>query len=196
MHLLDGATGTELWKAGMPRNVCPEQWILEHPQPLLALQQAYASAGSEIIYAPTFRAQPMALSKWNLAEKAESINRELVALSRKAAPGCLVAGDMTTMHGCIDPGQEDRPRQMKAAYLRQMEALIAAGADLLAAETLMDSFRSPAEMRIISGPGKQLRRRLKPWKKPERQPSVSIASRLRMNCRTSSRKFAPEPPCR
>lgn len=152
VHLLDGATGTELWKAGMPRNVCPEQWILEHPQPLLALQQAYASAGSEIIYAPTFRAQPMALSKWNLAEKAESINRELVALSRKAAPGCLVAGDITTMHGCIDPGQEDGPRQMKAAYLRQMEALIAAGADLLVAETLMDSAEALAVLELAKGP--------------------------------------------
>ena len=28
---LDGATGSNLVKAGMPSGVCPEQWILEHP---------------------------------------------------------------------------------------------------------------------------------------------------------------------
>ena len=29
--ILDGATGTNLQKAGMPVGVCPEQWSLEHP---------------------------------------------------------------------------------------------------------------------------------------------------------------------
>ena len=139
IHLLDGATGTELWKAGMPGDACAEQWILEHPRPLLDLQEAYAAAGSEIIYAPTFRAQPLALRKWNLSGKTGEINRELVALSRKAAPGCLVAGDMTTMHGCMDSGREDYRRQMEEAYRLQMEALLNGGADLLVAETLMDS---------------------------------------------------------
>ena len=43
---LDGATGTNLQKAGMPTGVCPEAWILEHPDALLALQTAYAAAGS------------------------------------------------------------------------------------------------------------------------------------------------------
>ena len=31
--ILDGATGTNLQKAGMPVGVCPEQWILENPRP-------------------------------------------------------------------------------------------------------------------------------------------------------------------
>ena len=35
IHLLDGATGTELRKAGMPQNCCAEQWILENPQSIL-----------------------------------------------------------------------------------------------------------------------------------------------------------------
>ena len=65
IHLLDGATGTELRKAGMPKNCCAEQWIIDHPQALISLQRAYGDAGSEIIYAPTFLAQPLALKKWN-----------------------------------------------------------------------------------------------------------------------------------
>ena len=48
--ILDGATGSNLMKAGMPRGCCTEAWVLEHPDALLALQRAYVEAGS--IWAP------------------------------------------------------------------------------------------------------------------------------------------------
>ena len=51
--LLDGATGTELYKRGMPHGVCTEQWVLEHPDALLELQRAYVDAGSQVLIAPT-----------------------------------------------------------------------------------------------------------------------------------------------
>ncbi len=54
--ILDGATGSNLMKAGMPRGICTEQWICENPEPLIKLQQAYQQAGSQIVYAPTFSA--------------------------------------------------------------------------------------------------------------------------------------------
>ena len=36
---LDGATGSNLVKAGMPSGVCPEQWILEHREIMAKLQR-------------------------------------------------------------------------------------------------------------------------------------------------------------
>lgn len=36
--VLDGATGTNLQKAGMPVGVCPEEWILKHPETMITLQ--------------------------------------------------------------------------------------------------------------------------------------------------------------
>ena len=54
--LLDGATGTNLIAAGMPRGVCPEQWILENPKPLQDLQRSFIEAGSDAVLAPTFGA--------------------------------------------------------------------------------------------------------------------------------------------
>ena len=51
---LDGATGTNLMKAGLPAGVCPEAWILENKEVLYDLQKAYAEAGTDIVYAPTF----------------------------------------------------------------------------------------------------------------------------------------------
>ena len=46
---LDGATGTELAKQGMPPGVCPEKWVTENPQALCAVQGAYVKAGSNIV---------------------------------------------------------------------------------------------------------------------------------------------------
>ena len=59
--ILDGATGSNLMKAGMPRGCCTEEWVLANPEKLIALQRAYVRAGSQIIYAPSFQAQPIAL---------------------------------------------------------------------------------------------------------------------------------------
>ena len=38
IRYLDGATGSNLVKAGMPSGVCPEAWILEHKEVMLAMQ--------------------------------------------------------------------------------------------------------------------------------------------------------------
>lgn len=53
--ILDGATGSNLQKAGMKPGVCPEEWILENEDKLIALQKAFVEAGTNILYAPTFR---------------------------------------------------------------------------------------------------------------------------------------------
>ena len=37
--ILDGATGSNLQKAGMPRGCCTEEWILANPEPLVKLQK-------------------------------------------------------------------------------------------------------------------------------------------------------------
>ena len=39
--ILDGATGSNLTKAGMPKGVCTEEWALAHPEAVIALQRAY-----------------------------------------------------------------------------------------------------------------------------------------------------------
>ena len=130
--LLDGATGSNLMKAGMPKGVCAESWILEHPEALISLQKAYAEAGSQIVYAPTFTANRFYLSQHGLGEQVRDINRRLVELSRQAAPGVWVAGDMTTL------GQPDTSyEELLQVYTEQAQALYDAGVDLFIAETLM-----------------------------------------------------------
>ena len=137
VRFLDGATGSNLQKAGMPRGCCTEQWILEHPQALIQLQQSYAKAGSQILYAPTFQAQPIALARLGLDEQTEQINAKLVQLSKQACPDCLIAGNLTTLATFTDSFDEENFDLLVENYRRQIRGLLEGGADLLAAETLM-----------------------------------------------------------
>lgn len=135
--LLDGATGSNLMLAGMPRGCCAEQWILENPQPLMELQRQYAESGSGIIYAPTFQAQPIALERVGLNKDTETVNARLIALSREAAPDALIAGDITTLSAFCNTWDPANFDLMVENYRRQIRGLIDGGADLLAAETLV-----------------------------------------------------------
>ena len=137
IHFLDGATGSNLRKAGMPNGVCTEQWVMEHPEVLVSLQRAYAEAGSQILYAPTFQAQPMALAAVGLDSQTEAINASLVALSRSAAPDCLIAGDLTTLAAYCESWNPDNFDLLVENYQRQIRGLIDGGCDILVAETLM-----------------------------------------------------------
>ena len=131
--ILDGATGSNLMKAGMPKGVCTEQWILEHPAALTKLQQEYVDAGSQIIYAPTFAANRLSLKEHGLEDEMISMISRLVSLSKSCAKErCYVAGDLTTT------GKTDIPyEELYNVYQEQISCLADAGADLLVAETMM-----------------------------------------------------------
>lgn len=131
--LLDGATGSNLMLAGMPKGVCTEQWVTEHPDILQDLQREYKKAGSQIIYAPTFSANRISLAAHGLEDQVEGLNRHLVSLTREAVgKDCLVAGDITTT-GKTDEGYD----LLYSAYAQQISALAEGGADLLVAETMI-----------------------------------------------------------
>ena len=135
--LLDGATGSNLMKVGMPRGCCTEEWILANPEKLVALQRAYVAAGSQIIYAPTFQAQPIALERVGLAKQTEAINAHLAALSRSVSSDVLVAGDLTTLAAYTDSWDPEKFDLLVENYRRQIKGLLDGGVDLLVAETLM-----------------------------------------------------------
>lgn len=135
--ILDGASGSNLRKAGMPRGCCTEEWVLNHPETMVELQRRYAQAGSRVIYAPTFQAQPAALKTVGLDQQTEAINAMLVALSRKAAPNALIAGNLTTLVMYLDSFDAALFDTLVENYRRQIGGLLEGGADLLAAETLL-----------------------------------------------------------
>ena len=135
---LDGATGSNLMKRGMPSGVCPEKWILDHPDVLIGLQKEYIEAGSNIIYAPTFTANRIKLKEYGLEDQIEEINERLVKLSIRAAAGkALVAGDVTMTGRQLAPMGNMDFEELISVYKEQITLLDRAGVDLIAVETMM-----------------------------------------------------------
>lgn len=149
VRFLDGATGSNLRQMGMPKGCSTEMWVLEHPEVLQNLQRQYAQAGSQVLYAPTFQAQPIALKAIGREKDTEKINAQLVALTRAAAPGCLVAGDITTLAAYCDSWNAENMDLLIANYRRQIRGLIDGGVDILGAETLL--YPHEAEAILIAG---------------------------------------------
>lgn len=138
MIYLDGATGSNLMKAGMPAGVCPEQWILEHPQIMRKLQEDYVDAGSNILYAPTFTANRIKLAEYGLQEGLYEMTAELVDISRQAAKGrAYIAGDITMTGEQLSPIGTLDFEELIEVYKEQIDALVKAGVDMLVVETMM-----------------------------------------------------------
>lgn len=136
--LMDGATGTELQKRGMPLGVCTEQWALAHPDALLELQRSYVDAGASVLVVPTMGANRGALEKFGLQEHMEEYNRDLTALTRKAADGrALVAGDLGPTGLAIPPYGDTPFELLVGVYAEQAGALDRAGVDLFLVESVM-----------------------------------------------------------
>ncbi|MDE6890060.1 MAG: homocysteine S-methyltransferase family protein [Eubacterium sp.] len=136
--ILDGATGTNLQKAGMPGNVCPEQWILEHPDVMRGLQRSYVQSGTQILYAPTFTANRIKLAEYGLSDRLLEMNTQLVQLSKETAGDkALVAGDLTMTGQQLYPLGELQFEELVDVYKEQGKALYDAGVDLFVIETMM-----------------------------------------------------------
>jgi 5-methyltetrahydrofolate--homocysteine methyltransferase len=126
----------------MPGGVCPEQWILEHPEIMKKLQKEFLEAGTDILYAPTFTANRVKLAEYGLEGKLKEMVRDLVAISKQAIresgkQTALVAGDLTMTGQQLRPIGPMEPEHLIDIYKEQILALEEAGVDLLVVETMM-----------------------------------------------------------
>lgn len=144
---LDGATGSNLQKCGMPAGVCPELWITENPQVLISLQRAYVKAGTNIVYAPTFTANRIKLREFDLEDRLSQLNHELVRISKEAVGDkAYVAGDLTMTGEQLAPLGRLDFEELITIYKEQIGCLAEAGVDLLVVETMMSLQESRAAL--------------------------------------------------
>ena len=140
--LLDGATGSNLMAAGMPKGVCTEEWVLAHKDVIQKLQRAYIEAGSNIIYAPTFGGNRVSLTMHGLQDRMEEINRTLVSYSREVADTAdhkvYVAADITTSGKMMAPAGEMTYEAAFEMYQEQIGILKDSSVDLIVAETMIN----------------------------------------------------------
>ena len=136
--VLDGATGTELLKRGMPSGVCPELWCLENPDVIKGVHADYREAGSDVVYTCTFGANRIKLSQYGIADVAD-INRRLAHLAREAVGDrVLVAGDIAPMGQFVKPYGDLAFDEAVAIFKEQILGLVEGGVDCLIIETMMD----------------------------------------------------------
>ncbi|MBR3601159.1 MAG: homocysteine S-methyltransferase family protein [Lachnospiraceae bacterium] len=144
---LDGATGSNLQKRGMPSGVCPEKWILENEDIFIGLQKEYIEAGTNVLYAPTFTSNRIKLQEFGLEDQIGEINHKLVALSKKAAGGkAWIAGDLTMTGQQLKPMGTMDFEELVDIYKEQIIYLTEAGVDLLVVETMMSLQESRAAL--------------------------------------------------
>lgn len=141
--ILDGATGSNLQRAGMKSGECPEQWIVEHPDIFIDLQKQYIAAGSDVLYTPTFTSTSIKLAEYGMEEKQEELIHELVGLTKEAIRQSGEQRDVFMMGDISMTGQQLEPvgslpfEELVNVYKRQVQLSVDAGVDGFAIETMM-----------------------------------------------------------
>ena len=141
--ILDGATGSNLQRAGMASGECPEQWIVNHPDIFIDLQKQYIAAGSDVLYTPTFTSTGIKLAEYGLEEKQEELVRELIGLTREAIRqsgeerDIFMLGDISMTGVQLEPVGSLPFEELVQVYKRQVELSVEAGVDGFAIETMM-----------------------------------------------------------
>ena len=141
---LDGAMGTQLIARGVGAGKCNDYLNIESPDIILEIHCAYFNAGSDAVMTNTFGANEIALSRHNLADKVEQINRAAAEIARKAADSTsspragkdkFVIGDIGPSGGFLQPLGGIEPQILKDAFAKQAKALCDGGVDGFIIET-------------------------------------------------------------
>ncbi len=172
--VLDGATGTELQRCGVPMDGAA--WcglaVASHPDIVRQVHLDYIRAGAEVIIANTFASGRQMLRAAGAESATKEINRNAVRVARQArkeaaeaaastaGSGWELAPQTVWIAGSISPmapgaAAAARPalHEMRAHFAEQAELLAEAGADLLILEMMRDVDYSCAALEAAAGTG-------------------------------------------
>ncbi len=137
--IADGATGTLLQQAGLPRGMAPERWNLENPEAILALHRSYLDAGAQIVLTNSFGGNRYRLAGHGLADQVHKVNLRAAQLARQAAgTDALVLGDVGPSGQLLAPLGSLSFEEVVAAFSEQAAALVEGDVDGILIETMSD----------------------------------------------------------
>ncbi len=172
--ILDGALGTELERQGY--DVSGRLWsakcLLENPQIIKDLHEDYVRAGSDIITTSSYQASVSAFIKEGLSlDKAHELFKETVFLAQAAVKNVwqglsldeqkqrsypLIAGSVGPYAAYLADGSEYTgayhlsEEEFKDFHRPRIQALLDAGCDLLALETIPNGAETEALVHLLS----------------------------------------------
>ncbi len=149
--ILDGATGTNLQKRGLPVGTAPETWLFDNPHGITQLYSDFVEAGSDIILTCTFGGNRTRLAHANLTEKIVEVNQTAVQLAKEVTKdkNVLVAGSLGPTGEMMQPFGTMSEEQVFEIYAEQARILLNAGVDLLVIETQFDLNEAQGAVRAV-----------------------------------------------
>ena len=139
--VLDGAMGTELQAKGLKPGEIPELWNLTRPDDVRAVHEAYFAAGADIVYSNTFGANS---AKYHGAAPLEDVITSAIENARAARGSKLVALDMGPTGKLLKPSGDFEFDAAYDAFAEAVSTGAKAGADLVAIETMGDTYELKA----------------------------------------------------
>jgi homocysteine S-methyltransferase len=137
--ILDGATGTELQRRGVPMHgfAWSAAALDTHPQTVRTVHEDYIRAGADVIISNSFSTAPHVLKPAGLGDHVRALNQRAVSLAREARKN-VAAGRPVAIAGSISSFRADvtSAEQLEASYREQAELLAEAGVDLIALEMM------------------------------------------------------------
>ncbi|HET7269857.1 MAG TPA: homocysteine S-methyltransferase family protein [Rubrobacter sp.] len=143
--VLDGATGTELEKRGVPMD--DAAWcaaaLVTHPETVRQVHEDYIMAGADVVITNTFPTSRHVLEPAGLGERFRELNVLAVELAKQARENAAerpvyLAGSISTFSARLDDSLQPQEAEARANYREQAEVLAEAGVDLIALEMLKE----------------------------------------------------------
>ena len=105
--LADGATGTNLFAAGLQSGDAPELWNEEYPDRIRTLHRKFIEAGSDIVLTNSFGGSAYRLKLHNAQDRVHELNKKAAELARIEADAAdrpvIVAGSMGPTGEIMEP---------------------------------------------------------------------------------------------
>ena len=133
----DGATGTFLQQHGLEPGGCPEEFNASHPEVVREMARQYFEAGSDLVLTNSFGGSVFMQKKYGYGERVAEFNRLAAEHARSQAPdGRFVVGSVGPTGEFLEPLGPVSETEMYEAFVEQVKALEAGGADGVAVETM------------------------------------------------------------
>lgn len=155
--LADGATGTNLFAAGLEAGEAPELWNEAHPERITKLHQDFVDAGADIILTNTFGGTRHRLKLHHAQDRVFDLNKRAAEIARAVADNAgrkvIVAGSVGPTGELLLPLGALSYEDAVQAFAEQMEGLKAGGVDVAWIETMSaaDEIRAAAEAAVKVG---------------------------------------------
>ena len=148
---LDGGTGSILQELGLKPGELPEVWNVERPDDIVSVAKRYYEAGSNIVYTNTFGANCLKYDgkdgRYPLDEIVKAAVNNTRRASKEAAGDALdryVALDIGPLGKMLEPLGDLPFEEAVSIFAETVKAGVKAGVDLIAIETMNDSYETKA----------------------------------------------------